>query len=331
MKNKFLVIGCGSIGRRHLRNLKALGAERLIAFDPSPENLAQSREETGAEIFDDFDKAASQDIDVCFVCSPSSFHIRQSVAAAQKGWHLFIEKPLSHSADGMTELVRIVEEKKLTSLVGCNMRFHPGPKKVKELLEKNAVGKVLFADIQTGSYLPEWRPATDYRKSYSGRAELGGGAILDCIHEIDLAFWYSGAAREVFAVADRLSLDIETEDTAFLILRHANNILSEIHLDYVQRTYERGCKIVGEAGSIFWDFNSKRIKLYRADEKEWEIFTQPEDWEMNDMYLDETRHFLGCLETGEQTICPVSQSAQVLKIALAAKESSRKKTFVSVD
>jgi len=331
MKSKFLVIGCGSIGRRHLRNLKALGVEKLIAFDPSPENLAKAREETGAEIFNDFDKVLNQDIDVCFICSPSSLHIEQSVAAAQKGWHLFIEKPLSHNSDKITELEKIIEEKKLISLVGCNMRFHPGPKKVKELLEKKSIGKVLFADIYAGSYLPEWRPSTDYRMSYSGRKELGGGAILDCIHEIDLAFWYSGAGREVFGIAERLSLDIETEDVAILILRHANNILSEIHLDYVQRTYERGCKIVGENGSIFWDFNSKQVKLYRAKEKEWETFLQPEDWEINKMYLDETQHFLDCLEKNEQTICPVSQAAQVLKIALAAKESSAKKTFVSIN
>lgn len=330
MNKTFLVVGCGSIGRRHLRNLKTLGAERLLAFDVSGENLAVAEAETGAEIFDDLATALDSGAEVCFVCSPSSLHVEHALAAARKNCHLFVEKPLSHTVENLEQLQAEIENRNLITLVGCNMRFHPGPQKVKQLLEENAVGKILFARIYAGSYLPEWRPATDYRTSYSGRSDLGGGAILDCIHEIDLAFWYSGAAREVFGVAERLSLDIETEDTAFLLLRHANGILSEVHLDYVQRTYERGCQIVGENGTIFWDFREKNVRLYRSEDKSWENFAQAEDWEINQMYIDETRHFLGCLEENRETICPFDQAAHVLKIALGAKESAEKRTFVEL-
>ncbi len=327
---KFLVIGCGSIGRRHLRNLKTLGIENLSAFDPSAGNLATAREETGAEIFDNLDVALSEDIDVCFICSPSSLHIEQAMAAARKGCHLFIEKPLSDKLENFDELEKIIGEKNLITLVGCNMRFHPGPAKVKELLEENAIGKVLSADVYTGSYLPEWRPATDYRKSYSGIKKLGGGVILDCIHEIDLAYWYSSKVDEVFCFAETLSLDIETEDVAFLILKHANGILSEVHLDYIQRTYERGCKIIGENGSIFWDFIKKEVRLYQADVKDWKYFQQPESWEINQMYLDEIQHFIDCVENGNQTICSVKQAIDVTNIALAAKESVEVKMFISI-
>jgi len=330
MSGKFLVVGCGSIGRRHLRNLKTLGLDDLQAFDPALENLAQANEETGAKVFTDFETALKQKPDVCFICSPSSLHFEQSLAAAQQNCHLFVEKPLSHNTDGLEELQNEIERRGLISLIGCNMRFHPGPEKVKELLEANVIGKILFARVYTGSYLPEWRPATDYRRSYSARKSLGGGVILDCIHEIDLAFWYSGSVSEVFGIAERLSLDIETEDTAFLLLRHMNGIFSEIHLDYVQRTYERGCQIVGEAGTIFWNFREKQVRLYRTQGKTWQTFAQPENWELNQMYLDEAQHFLDCLQTGEQTICPVGQAAKILKIALAAKESAEKRTFVKV-
>jgi predicted dehydrogenase len=330
MSEKILVVGCGSIGRRHLRNLKILGVEQLLAFDPAPENLAIARQETDAQIFESFETALAQKPDVCFVCSPSSLHVEHALEAARDNCHLFVEKPLSHDLDGVEDLVSEIERRKLISLVGCNMRFHPGPARVKKLLLENAVGKVVFAQIYAGSYLPEWRPATNYRESYSGRRDLGGGAILDCIHEIDLAFWYAGAAVEVFGTAETLSLPIETEDTAFLLLRHQNGVRSEIHLDYVQRTYERGCRIVGEAGTIFWDFREKAVRLYRAADKTWETFAQAEDWEINQMYLDETRHFLDCLQTGEETICPVRQAAEVLKIALAAKTSAQTRGFVEL-
>lgn len=313
-----------------MRNLKTLGVERLLAFDPVPENLALVKQETGAQIFSDFETALRQSPDVCFVCSPSSYHVEQALAAARNNCHLFIEKPLSHDAIGLEELQTEVASRNLITLVGCNMRFHPGPKRVKKLLDENPIGKILFARLHGGSYLPEWRPATDYRKSYSGRIDLGGGCILDGIHEIDLALWYSGDVSEVFGVAERLSLDIETEDTTFLLFRHTNGILSEVHLDYVQRTYERGCQIVGEEGSIFWDFMQKQVRLYRAADKRWETFTQPENWEINQMYLDETQHFLDCLQTNKISVCPVSHAAKVLKAALGAKESAKERCFVKL-
>src|SRR5262249_30026105 len=154
----------------------------------------------------------------------------------------------------LLELKSLVREKKLTSLVGCNMRFHPGPARVKQLLEEEALGKILFARIHAGSYLPEWRPGSDYRSNYAAKAATGGGCLLDCIHEIDLARWYLGEVESVYCCAGHLSsLEMETEDVASLICQHTNGAVSEIHLDYVQRTYERGCQIVGEQGSIFWD------------------------------------------------------------------------------
>lgn len=330
MFQKILVVGCGSIGRRHLRNLKILGVEQLLAFDPSIENRLLAREEVGAQIFEDFETALAQKPDVCFLCSPSSLHIGQSLAAAKQNCHLFIEKPLSHNFEGVEELISEVDRRGLITLVGCNMRFHPGPAMVNKLLSENVIGKVLFAQIYSGSYLPEWRPQSDYRQSYSGRKDLGGGAILDCIHEIDLAFWYNGAASEIFGTAETLSLPIETEDTAFLLLRHENGVRSEIHLDYVQRTYERGCRLVGDSGTIFWDFREKQVRLYRAEDKSWETFTQAEDWEINQMYLDETQHFLDCLTQNKQTICSVADGAKVLAIALAAKQSAAHGSFVKL-
>jgi predicted dehydrogenase len=218
------------------------------------------------------------------------------------------------------------------SLVGCNMRFHPGPAKVKELLEDRRIGKLLFARIHAGSYLPDWRPNADYRENYAAQEETGGGCILDCIHEIDLARWYLGDVQELFCSAGHISsLKISTEDFAVLVCTHANGVRSEIHLDYVQRTYERGCQIVGDKGSIFWDFNASEVRWYNAETSHWTYFAQPEDWQLNQMYVDEMKHFLDCVRLRKQSVLPIPEAAAVMQIAFAAKESARQRRLLPVE
>ena len=200
------------------------------------------------------------------------------------------------------------------------MRFHPGPAQVKELLIRQAIGRVLCASVYTGSYLPEWRPTQDYRRSYSARVEGGGGCLLDCIHEIDLTRWYLGEVADVFCAAAKLSsLQIDVEDTALLICRHQDGILSEIHLDFIQRTYERGCRIVGENGSIFWNFREETVKWYNASTELWQTFPQPAHWQVNQMYRDEMQHFLDCVRDNKPATLPVSEAIQVMKVVFAAK------------
>jgi predicted dehydrogenase len=265
------------------------------------------------------------------LATPTHLHLPQSLSIARSGISLFVEKPLSHVSTGLSELVELVERKRIPSMVGCNLRFHPGPAQVKQWLCENRIGRILFARVQTGSYLPEWRPGTDYRDNYAAREETGGGCILDCIHEIDLTRWYLGEVQEVFCMADHLSsLEIRTEDVAALVCRHAGGAISEIHLDYVQRSYERGCHIVGEQGTIAWEFNGGEARCFDAGSKTWTTVPQPENWELNQMYLDEMRHFVECLRKGTPTMLPITEAASVMQIAFAAKASARAGRLVSV-
>src|ERR1700746_2344216 len=140
-----------------------------------------------------------------------------------KGLPVFVEKPLCHTPTLLQKISDSVERRRVVSLVGCNMRFHPGPAQVKELLDQNRIGRILFARLQAGSYLPAWRPAQDYRTNYAAKEETGGGCILDCIHEIDLTRWYLGEVREVVCMADHMSsLEIKTEDVAAIVCRHTS-------------------------------------------------------------------------------------------------------------
>ncbi|HUA13871.1 MAG TPA: Gfo/Idh/MocA family oxidoreductase [Verrucomicrobiae bacterium] len=328
---KALVVGGGSIGIRHLRNLKKLGMAGLALVENDIGRREAVAAEVGAAGFEDLTEGLKWAPDFAVIASPTYLHIGQALEVAQMGVALFVEKPLAHVPQGLAELVDLVENKQLTSLVGCNMRFHPGPAKVKQLLDEKRLGMVLFARVHTGSYLPDWRPHSDYRQNYAARVATGGGCLMDCVHEIDLARWFLGEMESVFCCAPHLSsLEIETEDVAALICRHAGGAMSEIHLDYVQRTYERGCQIVGECGSIFWDFSGRSVRWYDAASKEWKIFAQPERWEMNDMYIDEMNHFLTCLRENRPPTLPIPDAASLMQVVFAARSSSEQGKMIDV-
>jgi len=328
---KGLVVGGGSIGRRHLRNLKQLGAELLGLVEVDVACREAIAAELSVTIFPNLHAGLAWGPNFAVVATPTHLHAEQTLQIVRGSVPVFVEKPLAHTAGAVSKLADLTEKTKLGSLVGCNMRFHPGPVKVKQLLDEGQLGKILFARIHSGSYLPEWRPNTDYRRNYAARVETGGGCIMDCIHEIDLARWYLGEVRSVFCCAGHLSsLEIETEDVAILVCGHLSGAISEIHLDYVQRTYERGCQIVGELGSIFWDFNGKAVRWYNAGAKEWTTYPQPESWEVNQMYVDEIKHFLDCLEQKRPTTLPIPDAAALMRVVFAAKASSEQGRTVAV-
>jgi predicted dehydrogenase len=212
------------------------------------------------------------------------------------------------------------------------MRFHPGLMRVKSLIADGAVGKVTSARVEVGQYLPDWHPAEDYRQGYSAQAALGGGVILDAIHEIDYARWLLGSVSSVACFAGKQSdLEIDTEDTAAILLRFASGAIGEIHLDYVQRAYSRTCHLIGDTGTIRWDYSAGAVVWYSAQTRTWETFHNPPGWQPNQMYLDEMCHFLRCLSGLEQPTLDVFEAARVLEVALAAKMSAREQRFVKLD
>ena len=328
---KALVVGGGSIGSRHLRNLGKLGTKHLGLVEPHSARRATVAAELPVAEFSELEHGLEWSPDFAVVATPTHLHAEQTLAILRRGFPVFVEKPLTHTPDCISEIVNLVEKKKLSSMVGCNMRFHPGPAKVKQLLEEGRLGKILFARIHVGSYLPEWRASTDYRRNYAARVETGGGCLIDCIHELDLARWYLGDMESVFCCAGHLSsLEIETEDVAALVCRHVSGAISEVHLDYVQRTYERGCQIVGEGGAIFWDFNAKQVRRYDTASREWSNYPQPETWEINQMYVDEMKHFIECVKQRCPTTLPIPEAAGLMRVVFAAKASCEQGKMLAV-
>lgn len=325
---RFFVIGCGSIGTRHLRNLVELGQHDLVAFDPDEGRRRAVRDELPVEVVDDLESGWSLAPAAAIVATPTSSHLELALAAAARGCHFLVEKPLSDSLNGTGRLAKLVADNGLISLVGCNMRFHPGVRALHELVAEGVLGRILTARFEAGQYLPDWRPGTDYRQSYSARSELGGGIILDAIHELDYAGWLLGPVAEVSCFAGHVSdLEIDTEDVASMLLRFAQGALAEVHLDYVQRSYSRTCRLAGELGSARWDYSSNHVEIFLAETGRWETRIRLEEWEPNAMYLDELRHFLRCLDGDETPLADVEAGRRALATAIAAKTSAAERRF----
>jgi len=320
----FLVVGCGSIGKRHIRNLRTLRVAGIIAQDEQPERCHEVEQEYGVKAYNKVEEALAEKPDVALICTPTSRHMPPALTAARSGCHLFIEKPLSHCLDNVNELLEIVAQKNLVTLVGCNMRFHPGIAMMKELLDNRGVGRVICARVQSGQYLPDWHPWEDYRQGYSANEFLGGGVILDGIHEIDYITWLLGEVSQVFCISGKLSsLEIDTEDTAEILLQFRSGPIAEVHLDYIQRSYSRSCQIIGEEGTILWDFGQRQVRFYSAQTGRWKTFKQKHRYDANTMYIDEMKHFLQCIDGKTKPTQDINHGKTVLEIALRAKESAR--------
>ncbi len=327
---KFVVVGCGSIGKRHIRNLLALGHE-VTAYNRGEARRMEVERIFAIPVYGRLREALENcRADAVVIATPQSLHVEQALEAARRGMHLFIEKPLSSSLAGLDELEREVKARDLVTHVGSNMRFHFGPASVRERLVAGQLGRPLWAAIWGGMYLPAWHPEEDYRMMYSARRDMGGGAVFDFIHELDLALWLFGRPEMVAGMTARSGwLDIETEDLVDVILRFANGLQVNVHLDYLQRPYQRGIRIVGDRGWIEWNMARQQVEGYDYQQGKIVSSPYPEDYDHNDMYREQMRYFISCLEEKRQSASDIQAGRRAVELALQVKQSSEKNTFIT--
>jgi predicted dehydrogenase len=329
---RILVAGLGAIGQRHARNLRAVCGDglELLAYRRRrlshviTESLQRddSRDveaELGVTAFDDLDAALAARPDAVFVCTPSSDHMAIARRAAAAGCHLFIEKPISHTLDGVPELREAVAAKQLVVLVGCQWRYHPAVRWLREVLQAGILGSLVRAEIDYAEYLPDWHPYEDYRTSYAARADLGGGAVLTQIHDYDLAWWLFGASRTVSATGGHMSsLEIDVEDTVDARLE-GGPVPVIVRQSIASRPPRRMLSVDGERGAITIDLLGGRIssdpRLIAAG-----AFA---GFERNEMFLEEARHFCACVSGLEAPAVPLDDGIAVLRLALAVKDAIR--------
>ena len=162
---KFVLAGLGSIGRRHFRNLISLGEKDIILLRTRKATLSDD-ELAGYPVETDIHEAINKHKpDAVIVANPTSLHLDVVIPAAEAGCAILLEKPVSDSLDRLDTLQQAAQKSGSKILVGFQFRYHPTLNKARELIQSNAIGKVLTVHAHWGEYLPQWHPWEDYRQS----------------------------------------------------------------------------------------------------------------------------------------------------------------------
>jgi predicted dehydrogenase len=319
---RFLIAGLGSAGRRHLRNLLALGERDIVLYRTGRSTLPEE-ELAGFPVETSLEAALGRKPDAVIVANPTSLHLDVAIPAAKAGCHLLIEKPLAHSLEGVDELEAAVR-KGVRILIGFQYRFHPGLEAIRRWVREGAVGPVLFARAHYGDYLPKWHPWEDYRDSYSARPELGGGAILTLCHPIDYLMWILGDPVVRWAEA-RLApqLDIQVESVAEIGLDFPDGVLASIHLDFIQQPADHHVEILGTTGTLRWNQLDGCARLFRESPTVPEALSTVEGFGRDNMFMAELSHFLQVCRGEEAPRCSLEDGRRCLELVLAARSSIR--------
>jgi predicted dehydrogenase len=334
---RVLIIGLGAAGQRHARNVRLLLGDQaeLLAFrrrgggqalsDTSALQPGRSPEDAlGITVYRDLGEALAQAPAAVVVADPTSMHLAGAQRAAEAGCAVLVEKPLSHTWDGVPEFVADVARRKVPVLVGYQWRFHPLFARLRELLAGGAIGRLIAVNAVYGEYLPGWHPYEDYRESYAARRELGGGVLLTQAHDIDYLGWLVGWPEEVLCVGGHLSdLEIDVEDTASTLWRcraDGRDIPVHLHQDYLQKPPVRTCEFVGDAGKIGCDLLGFKLRAWDAEGR-LAVDEDLSSFGRGDMFLAEMAHFLACVEGRESPVVGAAEGARSLAVALAALRS----------
>ncbi|MES9905377.1 MAG: Gfo/Idh/MocA family oxidoreductase [Sedimenticola sp.] len=330
---RVLIVGLGSIGKRHLRLARGFLPDADIRV--LRHQVCATIPEYANGVFSSLGEAVAFVPQIAVIANPATHHVGSALALARVGVHLLVEKPLAAATDGVPLLLETCREQGVVLLAGYNLRFLPSLQRFRDLLNENVIGRVLSVRCEIGQYLPSWRPGADYRQSVSARRELGGGALLELSHEIDYLRWIFGEMDWVKATLSRQSsLEIDVEDSAHLILGFSpmtdrQTLIGSVNLDFVRRDTTRICTAIGEKGSLRWNGLTAVVEQFEAGAKAWrELFNHQQ--QRDDSYLAEWQHFLACSSEQQSPLITGADGLKVLQIIDAARQASEKGCQVQI-
>ena len=331
--SKAVIVGSGSIGQRHIRNLRSLGVDSIVALRSKKGHHKILPAELNVIEVEEWEDVSKYKPDIAIISNPTSLHLEAIRKATPLVKGIFIEKPVSDSLKGMEEVLNLLDEKNVVSFVGHNLIFHPIVKALRDFMASRELGKPINIQCQVGQWLPDWHPYEDYRKAYYAREDLGGGVSRTLIHEIHLVAELAGSPVEVcsmLAKSDLLELDVDVVSN--VMVRHESGCVSQIHLDYIQKPSHRSGVITFERGWVTYDFNESRVVAQGQDDQSPNIIWSDKDFDENEMYVEQTKKFIEYVEEGRMKHpFDVLSSLDSLRIVEALFESSECGKCVEVD
>lgn len=332
-----LFVGLGGVGQRHLRNLRALrpdaeicavrhaGRTFEIGNDLKADRSVDIIRKYDIRVFGSLVEASSYGVDFAIVANPSALHAQTGLELIEHDVPVFLEKPAATERAEFEALQRRGRERKVTVMVGLQLRWHPCVLRLHELLNEARVGDILSVEVAAHSYLPAWHDYELPHEFYAGRRALGGGAVLTEIHELDLLCRFFGRPARVFAVGGALGgTGLDVEDTYGAVLEFLDaahrRFPATLSVSFVQRPPDRRFAVNGTRGKIALEIPTNRIVAVDCDGRETERIERS-SFDRNQMFRAELEHFLGCLATGDEPATSLERIRDGQLAALAIRES----------
>ena len=294
-----VVIGCGSIGKRHIKNLKALGIETIFALRTRKGFQQSLPVDLNVIEFDNYENIVKEKPDIGIISNPTSFHLDTAIKLAPLVKGIFIEKPLSNTLAGVDKLLDVINKSNTVLFMGHNLMFHPIILNIKEFISSNEVGRLMNIQCQVGHWLPDWHPYENYKETYFAKKELGGGVALTLIHEIHMAIELAGKPLEVCGMksdSSLLDVDKDIDIISDLMIKHNSGCISQIHMDYIQKPHHRSGLITFERGWLSYDFNRHIVVAQKPNEELPIVIWSDKNYNSNEMYIKQLECFIKFVE-----------------------------------
>ncbi|GAB2784070.1 hypothetical protein GCM10027275_30220 [Rhabdobacter roseus] len=284
-----VVFGAGSIGERHATLLRELGylnvalyRQRQLPLRTLPADAVRTF--TQLSEVEEFGPYAA------IISTPTAQHLEQTTWCVERGLHVLVEKPLSHTTQGIAELSQHATEKNVLVQTAYMLRYHPLLQRLKGWIDAEAFGPLLSFQSTWAEYLPHWHPWEDYRTSYAARRALGGGVALTLSHDLDLAHWLVGTSASTWQRADnyRSSLEVDTEAGATFLLTYPHGVTGTVHLNYYQQVPQRRYEYTFERALVVLDYYASTLTVQTPEGKEEYVAA---DFERNDLFREQLLDF----------------------------------------
>jgi predicted dehydrogenase len=302
---RVLIIGIGSIGKKHISALRTI--------HPNIEIIAL-RHSVNSQKFDNIQDLYTLDnldeiiVDFAVISNPTSQHMNIISELTRFRIPLFIEKPL-HSSLDIWPLVEKIQSLNIINYVACNLRFLESLLYVKEFLKKSDSGQLNEVNVYCGSSLPDWRPENDFRLSYSAIPAMGGGVHIDLIHELDYIYWMFGSPMKIRkSLRNQSSLKIDAVDYANYLLDY-DGFSVNVVLNYFRKDTKRTLELVFENKTLNVDLLKNQVK------ENTKICCYSKN-RISDTYLTQMKYFVNCIKNKQTTMNTVADAYNVLKICL---------------
>jgi predicted dehydrogenase len=326
MIKRVLIVGLGSIGKRHLRLTRKLLPKaniRILRHQPQV-NIPEFSD----GVFNNNEEAIKFKPDLAIISSPSSKHLELALPLASEGIHMLIEKPLANTSTNLQDLLHVADKNKCVIAVGYNLRFLRSLIFFRELITKDKIGRILSVHCEAGQFLPSWRPDSDYSKSVSANKYLGGGVLLELSHELDYLSWIFGKVEWVKSSVSSVSdLEVDVEDSANIILGFSSEdpqkqVVASLSLDFLRHDSTRTCIAIGAHGTLRWNGISNTVEIFEAGSSKWQTLFNDIS-EQDETYTLELKNIIECIIYNKKPKVTLEDGATIVKIVEAIESSAK--------